>query len=351
VTWPPDRPVGWRPPDSVAAMTITTDQPATKPVRVRRVAWQVLLWLLVLPGAAWALVRLGGVERGLAVQLLAFTPYVAAWSVVPLIAALATRRRLAGAVAAVTLVIFAAVTLPRAIADGDRGPQGGVALRVMTSNMLFGNADAAEIVRLVRADAVAVLALQEFSPGAQTRLAEAGLGALLPYSSLGPAYGADGSGLYSRFPITNPGVRRNGGGFAQAYGTIQAPGAGAVVVESAHPLAPYSLEVLGDWRDDLDSEPRADPAGPPRILLGDFNSTLDHAPLRALIDGGYRDAADAAGAGLIGTWGPYDGDPLPPVTIDHVLADERLGVGAVSVHDIPGSDHRAIIAELRVPAA
>ncbi|MET8152198.1 endonuclease/exonuclease/phosphatase family protein [Actinoplanes sp. NPDC049668] len=334
-------------------MTIATATPETKPVRgrVRRVAWPLLLWLLVLPGAAWALLRLGGWEQGLMVQLFAFTPYVAAWSVVPVIAALATRRGVAATVAAVTLAVFAMVTLPRAVADGDRGPRGGVALHVMTSNMLFGNADAAEIVRLVRANAVSVLALQEFSPGAQARLAEAGLGDLLPYSSLAPEYGAGGSGLYSRFPITNPGVRRNGGGFNQAYGTIQAPGAGAVVVESAHPLAPYAVEVLDDWRDDLNAEPRADLKGVPRILLGDFNSTLDHAPLRDLIDSGYRDAADADGAGLTGTWGPYDGDPLPPVTIDHVLADKRLGIGPVSVHDVTGSDHRAILAEIRIPAA
>ncbi|MEU7901873.1 endonuclease/exonuclease/phosphatase family protein [Actinoplanes sp. NPDC049118] len=331
-------------------MTITTAPPATRPVRVRRVAWIVLLWLLVLPGTVWALLRLGGWERGVMVQFFAFTPYVAAWSVVPVIAALATRRRLAGAVAVLTLALFAVLTLPRAFADGDRGPQGGVALHVMTSNLLFGNADAAEVVRLVRDNDISVLALQEFSPGAQTRLAEAGLGELLPYSSLGPEYGASGSGLYSRFPITNPGVRHNGGGFNQAYGTIQPPGAGAVVVESAHPLAPYSVEILGDWRDDLNAEPRADPDGLPRILLGDFNSTLDHAPLRDLIDSGYRDAADAAGAGLTGTWGPYDGDPLPPVTIDHVLADRRLGIGAVSVHDVAGSDHRAVLAELRIPA-
>jgi endonuclease/exonuclease/phosphatase family metal-dependent hydrolase len=221
----------------------------------------------------------------------------------------------------------------------------------MTSNMLFGNADAATIVRLVRDHDVAVLALQEFSATGQRNLAAAGLGELLPYSSLGAEFGASGSGLYSRYPITDPGVRRNGGGFNQAYGTIQPPGTGAVTVESAHPLAPYSLEVVGGWRDDLAAEPRTDPDGLPRILLGDFNATLDHQPLRELIRSGYRDAADVAGRGLIGTWGPYDGDPLPPVTIDHVLADRRLGVGAVSVHDIPDSDHRAIIANLRVPSA
>jgi endonuclease/exonuclease/phosphatase family metal-dependent hydrolase len=332
-------------------MTITSSAPVTRPVRVRRVAWHVLLWLLVLPGLVWVAIRLGGWERSALVQLFAFTPYVAAWSVLPVIAALVTRRWLAATVAAVTVALFAAAVLPRALADDDRGPRGGVALTVMTSNMLFGNADAATIVRLVRDNDVAVLAVQEFSATGQRNLAAAGLGGLLPYSSLGAEFGASGSGLYSRYPITDPGVRRNGGGFNQAYGTIQPPGAGAVTVESAHPLAPYSLEILGDWRDDLEAEPRANPDGLPRILLGDFNATLDHQPLRELIRSGYRDAADVAGQGLIGTWGPYDGDPLPPVTIDHVLADRRLGVGAVSVHDIPDSDHRAILATLRVPAS
>jgi endonuclease/exonuclease/phosphatase family metal-dependent hydrolase len=330
-------------------MTITSSAPVTKPVRVRRATWLVVLWLLVLPGTAWAMLRLGGWERNVLVQFFAFTPYVAAWSVVPLIAALATRRWLAAAVAAIVLALFAVLVLPRTLTDGDRGPQGGVAVQVMTSNLLFGNADAATVVKLVRDNDVAVLAVQEFSPAAQTRLAEAGLGTLLPYSSLGPEYGASGSGLYSRYPITNPGVRRNGGGFNQAYGTIQPPGAAPLQVESAHPLAPYAVNVLDGWRSDLEAEPHADLNGVPRILLGDFNSTLDHEPLRALIASGYRDAADVDRKGLIGSWGPYDGDPLPPVTIDHVLVDSRLGVGAVSVHDIPASDHRAVIARLRVP--
>ncbi|GAA3340093.1 endonuclease/exonuclease/phosphatase family protein [Amorphoplanes nipponensis] len=332
-------------------MTITTPAPVTKPVRVRRAAWHVLLWLAVLPGAAWTAVRLGGWETGALVQLVAFTPYVAAWSVVPAVAALLSRRWLVAAVATATLASLAVAVLPRAFADGDRGPQDGVALRVMTSNMLLGNADAATIVKLVRDNDVAVLAVQEFSPNAQRNLAAAGLGRLLPYSSLGGEYGASGSGLYSRFPITNPGVRRNSGGFNQAYGTVQPPGAVAVTVESAHPLAPASLEMLTGWRADLTAEPRPEAGAAPRILLGDFNATLDHRLLRELISDGYRDAADAAGQGLVATWGPYDGDPIPPVTIDHVLADRRLGVGAVSVHNVLDSDHRALVATLRVPAA
>jgi endonuclease/exonuclease/phosphatase (EEP) superfamily protein YafD len=321
------------------------------PVRSRRkVALTVLFWLLLLPGLGWVIVRLGGWERGPLVQLFAFTPYVAAWSWLPAVLALATRRWTAGAVAVVVAVALAALVLPRAL-PGGRGPATGVTLRVMTSNMLFGGADAATIVALVRRYRVDVLAVQEFTAAGRDALEQAGLGELLPHNSLADEEGASGSGLYSRFPLADKGDHRNDGGFRQAFGTIQPPGAGPVLVESAHPLAPWAVKVNPGWRADLGNEPKADPDGTPRILLGDFNSTLDHGPLRELISSGYRDAAAAAGKGLVGTW-PYDGSkPFPKVTIDHVLVDERLGVRNVSVHLIPQSDHRAIVAELTVPAS
>ena len=335
-------------------MTITSAPRAGRPAGIaprRKAALTVLFWLLILPGLLWAIIRIGGWERSLLVQLFAFTPYVAVWAWVPAVLALAGRRWTVGAVAVVVAVALTACVLPRALPDRDRGPRTGVSFNVMTSNMLFGGADPAAIVKLVSDRDIAVLAVQEFTTEGREALAAAGLGALLPYSSLADEPRADGSGIYSRYPITEAGAARNGGGFMQAYATVQPPGAAPVIVESAHPLAPYARSVLGQWRKDLLAEPRADGNATPRILLGDFNATLDHAPMRELISRGYRDAADAAGKGLVTTWGPYDGDPIPPVTIDHVLVDERIGVREVSVHGIPRSDHRAVVAELTLPAA
>ncbi len=310
----------------------------------------MLYWLFILPFLAWAVIRLGGWERGLVVQLFAFTPYVAAAAWVPAILGLATRRWTVGAIAVVVAILLAAAVAPRAFPSRDQGPALGVQLNVMTSNMLFGGADAATIVKLVAEHDVDILAVQEFTTEGKEALAAAGLGSLLPYSSLADQPRADGSGLYSRYPISAPGADKNGGGFMQAYATVQIPGAGEVIAESAHPLAPYAGSVLAQWRKDLLAEPRADTSETPRILLGDFNATLDHGPLRELISRGYRDAAETTGKGLIGTW-PYDRRVVPPVTIDHVLVDRRIGVREVSVHDIPRSDHRAIIARLTVPAA
>ena len=90
--------------------------------------------------------------------------------------------------------------------------------------------------------------------------------------------------------------------------------------------------------------------GPPRVLAGDFNATLDHAELRRLLGRGYRDAAEQAGVALRPTW-PADRSLLPAlVTIDHVLADHRVRVIAVRTVAVPGSDHRGVLADLLLPS-
>jgi endonuclease/exonuclease/phosphatase (EEP) superfamily protein YafD len=84
------------------------------------------------------------------------------------------------------------------------------------------------------------------------------------------------------------------------------------------------------------------------VLAGDFNATFDQTPFRDLVDRGYRDAGAAAGKGLEPTF-PRAYHAIPPITIDHVLADRRLGVVEYSVEELPGSDHRAVYAELALP--
>ncbi|WP_407937804.1 endonuclease/exonuclease/phosphatase family protein [Micromonospora viridifaciens] len=329
-------------------MTTTTGEGRTA-ARTRRVA-TLACWLAVALAAAWAMLRLGWSDRGPMVQAVAFTPYVAAGSLVPLVVALALRRRGPAVVAAATALVLIAAVAPRAVAATQPAVD-GPALRLLTANLLKGSVDPGRLVGLVREHRVDVLTVQEFTPQSAAELDRLGLAALLPYRVLNPEVGTTGSAVYARFPLSDGGFRRNQGFlFTQAYGTLAVPGAPPVRVESAHPAAPWSVGVVPDWRTDLRGQPPATPRGRLSILAGDFNATLDHAPLRELIATGYVDAADAAGAGLAGTWGPYDGDPIPPVTIDHVLADRRIAVRSVAVYALPGSDHRAVLAELRLPA-
>lgn len=312
----------------------------------------VAVWLLVAGWSTWLAARLLGLERGFPlVPLIAFTPWVALGSVIPIAAAALTRRPLAALLAGVVALGFAAVVLPRAFGGGV-GDRSGTALEVMTANLKVGKADPNRFVALVEELDPDLLAVQELTPSIAAALERAELARLLPDSVLRAEPGSSGSGIYATADLrglASPSLAP--GGFSMAAATLQPAEFGGPLLEvtSVHTQPPTRGETTALWKQDLDSLPPAGP-GEYRLLLGDFNATLDHAELRSVIDGGYNDAADAAGAGLAFTW-PSGRILPPPVTIDHVLADERLGVGDVSVHEISGSDHRAVFAELYLPSA
>lgn len=301
---------------------------------------------MVSPWAVWAIVRLGGWDKGYpATQLIAFTPYVAASTVIPLVAVLVMRRWRAAVLAGVTAVVLAWCVLPRWIPDGDAGAGAhGPVLKVMSANLLAGGASTDELARLVRENGVDILAVQELTPGFVERAK--GLGELMPHQVLYPKPGVGGSGLYSRHPLRNGEFRLNPKRFGQARAEVVQYG---LWVESVHPVAPVESASIDGWVGSFANQHAATPDGPMQVLAGDFNATLDHSVLRSLISTGYRDAADVVGKGFVGTWGPYDGDRIPPVTLDRVLADKRIGVADIKVFDLDGSDHRPVIATLTLP--
>ena len=317
--------------------------------RGRSVAATVACWLAVAPTAAWAVVRLAGWERGPLVQVMAYTPYAAGLGVVPLIGALALRRWRAAAVAALSLAALAGVVVPRAL-PGVAADVGGPRLRVLTANIKHGEADPAALVSLVKEHHVDVLAVQELNTGFIAALDAAGIGSLLPHRIVDdPAIYVNG-GLYSRVPLTGRGIHQDRSGFTQAYATVTLDGAAPLVVESVHSCAPLTVADVPCWFAGLRGQSPATPDGPVRLLLGDFNATVDHAPLRALLGTGYEDAAGNTGNGLTGTWRPIDRTyTLPPIAIDHILIDPRLAVREFAVWPLPGSDHSAVFAEVSLP--
>jgi endonuclease/exonuclease/phosphatase (EEP) superfamily protein YafD len=331
--------------------TIEAGEPTGEqaPPARRRRGWPVsiALWLVVDSLTIWATVRLFGLESGFPfIQLISFTPYVAGFALLVPPLALVLRRWPAAAVSGLVAIVLAAGVLPRAFADGGPVPA-GPALRVLSANLMVGAADPAGIVALVRDNRVDLLALQEYTPEVEKALEAAGLPALLPNRSSHPLEWFGGSAVYSRFPLHDDGVRLNPYEFGQAQATVTVPGSAPFAVESVHATAPSSSRVTDGWARSLANEPPATPNGRVRVLLGDFNTTLDHVALRRLLDTGYRDAADVTGDGLTMTW-PYD-KLFPRVALDHVLADRRVGVRQVAVRPIPGSDHRAVFAELVLP--
>jgi endonuclease/exonuclease/phosphatase (EEP) superfamily protein YafD len=319
------------------------------PSRIARAA-ALVVWALVAVGVAWVVVRLFGLEQGYPlVPLIAYTPYAAALAIPVALAAAALRMWPVAGIAAAVGITLAIVVLPRAFGSGHSPDQAtGQRLDVLTANLMLGNADPEALVEIVAREQIDVLATQELTPDAVAGFRRAGIGDLLPERALFAAPGSAGSGIYARYPLaaTQPGDDVSGE-FVMPRASLRLPDTEVRLV-SVHPVPPTSSSRVESWKDDLRGLPSPTPEGQPWILAGDFNATLDHSELRDLLDSGYVDAADAAGAGLDPTW-PSDLIP-PPVTIDHVLADERAAVRDASVHDLPGSDHRAVSAELALPA-
>ncbi|MCD2189857.1 endonuclease/exonuclease/phosphatase family protein [Actinomycetospora soli] len=105
-----------------------------------------------------------------------------------------------------------------------------------------------------------------------------------------------------------------------------------------------------EWRRELDrlaglvaDDPR------PTVVVGDLNATLEHRALQRVLRG-MRSAAAEVGRAREGTW-PAQRPRRLGVAIDHVLVSDAVGVGSVEVLDVPGSDHRALLARLRRPRA
>ncbi|WP_306366386.1 endonuclease/exonuclease/phosphatase family protein [Nocardiopsis sp. CC223A] len=327
------------------------------PVGGRRSRAVTALVGLVAAGfAVFALIRGPGLETGFPlVPLMAYTPYVAGAAVLAVTVAGVLRRWVSLAVLAVTAAVLVAAVLPRAVPGADTGPR-GVLLRVATLNAHFGHTPAENIVALVREHEPDVLALQEVTPELAADLSAAGLDDLLPYSVDHSAPAAAGGTVHSVHPLTDLGdIGHDIGSLAMPLAGMSIPGDGEtepleVEVVSVHPMSPRRPSSMAAWDDGLAGLPPAGPDGPLRILAGDFNATLDHAALRGVLDTGYRDAAADLGRGLVGTW-PVDGPPLPPVTLDHVLVDDRARAGEFTAVEVPGSTHRALVVELVLPVS
>ncbi|AQZ70590.1 hypothetical protein BKM31_22995 [[Actinomadura] parvosata subsp. kistnae] len=297
--------------------------------------------------AAGTVVRLGGLEAGVfLIPLVSFTPYFALAALLMLGIAALARSRAAVAIMLAVCACLAWCVLPRALGSGDASA-GGRPLRVLTANLNGGRGDASVIVGLARRLNVDVLSIQELTYSAEDRLAATGLATLLPYH-VGKAdfRGPEGSGVYSRYPMTERTGLFQPVGHHMPVVEVALPGGSAVEAVVVHPVAPVPSTVP-EWEAGVASLPPAPTSGAPRILAGDFNATLDHAVFRRLLDTGYTDAAASTGQGLTPTW-PH-GRSLPPlVAIDHVLTDGRGSAVGVQVLDVPGSDHRALFADLRV---
>lgn len=320
---------------------------APKPAPGGAFGTALLLLFFALPFLCWALLPFLGLDdHRYTAALVALTPCAVPVGVVLALLALALRRWVMGLCLGVVTALLVVWVAPRAIPDG--GDMSGFPLRVLSSNRYLGQGDAQQLVALVRSERVDVLSLQELTPHQVRELDRAGLGQVLANRDFWPGPGGAGTGLASRYPLHPLGLVPPTS-MHMPSDRLDLPGGRHVDVVAVHPQIPVGPESVGRWQREIGALPP--PLGGrgevPRVLAGDFNATLDHTPLRALLGRGYRDAAAATGNGLTPTW-PMNAPGPPFAALDHVLTADTLGVGDFETFDLGGTDHRAVLAQVQV---
>ncbi|MGS2809862.1 endonuclease/exonuclease/phosphatase family protein [Nocardia sp. MW-W600-9] len=221
------------------------------------------------------------------------------------------------------------------------GPQ----LRVLQSNLLFGQADPAVVVAAVRDNDVDVLTADELTTDSITRLRAAGLEDRLPYFYLEPAQsGGGGTGIYSRYPLRET-EKYDGFIMSNISATMEHPQRGPISVFAFHPIPP-NIDFAA-WAAELRRVDEILASAPtPAIVGADFNATQNHSAYRALLDGPFAAAAEQTGDGVLLTY-PADRRWGPVIGIDHILVAGGVAE-QVRTLTIAGSDHRAVLATVRM---
>jgi endonuclease/exonuclease/phosphatase (EEP) superfamily protein YafD len=220
-------------------------------------------------------------------------------------------------------------------------------LTVLTSNLRLGRGDTDEVTRFAERGDADVVVLQEVTPQALDDLAD--LRRELPHQAGMPFVGARGTVVLSRYPLEEISQLKIYQG-AWVMHVVAPKPFWLVAVHTSQPVG-----WIDTWRADhralLWNTTLALKKGP-LVMAGDFNATLDHRPMRMLLDLGLSDAARQSNAGWQPTW---PGDPdveralpfgLGAVAIDHVLVSKQFSAISTSTERIDRTDHRALLARL-----
>ena len=227
-------------------------------------------------------------------------------------------------------------------------------VRMLSSNLRYGRADPTEFVGLAQ-ESADVVAVAELTPEAVERFNQTGIQESFPYSLLNPLPGAGGVGLWSRYPIKPVTVPRRRAVRIPAA-RIEVPNVlNDPLIASVRVMSPVAgdTNTVEDWGNGMAGAKAqldnfAHEAGPAAVIVGgDYNSTPDMRQFRDLLTNGYHDAVQQTGSGFAPTFRADVAIP-PVITIDHILTRNAVA-SSIKTVTIKGSDHRALLATIKVP--
>jgi len=284
-------------------------------------------------------------------QLSSFIPYgLIPWALAVLVLLSSARGsgRLVALVPLAGLLAHSLVLVPYFEAANTAGASTPATLRLVTLNLHYGQADTIGLLNEVERIQPDIVVLTEFTPQAETVLANPRWTKLLPYhlgttgESSSSRFDGDSSGtqVLSRTPISELG-RTEGTTATNLAVSVEANGHKLVLL-AVHPVNPVRGGVDGWLKDALAVNTlAAQYANQPLVVAGDLNSVPEHLTLRKLMaTTGLHEATQG--------WQPtYPADRLVPlITIDHVLATAEFQTVRVSRFAVSGTDHLGSVVEL-----
>ena len=257
---------------------------------------------------------------------------------------------IAGVLALGLTVLHGSWIVPWFVADSARpGPTTPV-FTILALNLRLGQADPAVVVGA--ANNADIVVLTEVTRSARRALLLAGLGDRFPHEREGrlPASGANGTTVFSRYPIIDTARLPAGIAHQNWLVRIDVPDTGPIEIAAVHPTRPFTGGT--GWAEDQRLLHSALIRSRPDVVAGDFNAVDNHQPIRRLAADGFRSTTDSAGAGWQPTY-PADRADLPPLApIDHVLISPGLAATESHTVRVAGTDHLGVVATIgRVDAA
>ncbi len=304
-------------------------------------------WLVTL-GAGWvvASVLIGIIWPWPTVVLQSALPYLVGPVLVVLIVGAATRRLGLATTSAVVTVISAALVVPvlraRPVPSWAAG-QGDI--RVLSANVLYLNDRYTEMLDVITRTDPEVVALTEVTPSFLDALKQAGLDTRYPHALASvPDQRVFSSVLRSKFPLTNQAA--TSAGAADIVGQVQV-GKAKLTIVVVHARAPSNAAALDEWNTGLRTLSDASTRWTgPIAMVGDFNATYWHPPMRQLLGTGFASGHRDRGKGLTMSW-PLD-SWFTFTRLDHVLTKNDAVAARVVNVVMPGSDHLGFVVDLAV---
>lgn len=217
------------------------------------------------------------------------------------------------------------------------------ALTIVHSNLLHINRRVAKVPAAVSVLDADIVTFSELTPRHAAKLRASPWASGYPYRVELPARRGSGTGLWSRYPVTERVTTKTK--HHTVVADVEAPG-GVVRVIVVHTQSPIIHH--HEWEHDLE-QLGALVVDRPAVMTGDFNASWWHPEFRRLLRRGrWRDAHIEVGRGLSCSW-PTDQWHLvfrwhPPfVRLDHALVNDGLAVLGAVDFDVPGSDHRGLM--------